>query len=72
MGHIYATPACPFWEQLGSKNRLLKGYLKTGTIDNVMDHVCSTLAAVAEEIHQWHPTPCELQKPSKLKLLVSF
>ena len=63
MCHLYATPACSFWEQLGSKIRLLKGYLKNGTIDHVMDLVCSTLAAMADEIHQWHPAPCESQNP---------
>ena len=70
MTHFYATPACSFWEQLGATIRLLKGYLKNGTTDHVMDLVCSTLATMTEEIHQWRPAPCELQKPSKLKLLI--
>ena len=65
--HIYATPACSFWEQLGARIRLLRGYLKNGTTDHVMDQVCTTLATMAEEIHQWHPAPCEFQKPLKLQ-----
>ena len=64
--HIYVTPACSFWEQLGARIRLLKGYVKNGTTDHVMDQVCTTLATMAEEIHQWHPAPCEFQKPLKL------
>ncbi len=35
-----------------------------------MDQVCTTLASMAEEIHQWHPAPCEVQKLQKLKVLI--
>ncbi len=70
MTHIYATPACSFWEQLGAKVRLLKCLLKNRTTNHVMDQVCSTLATMTAEIHQWHPAPCELQKPTKLQLLI--
>ena len=68
--HIYVTPACSFWEQLCSRIRLLKGYLKNGTIDYVMDQVCTTLASMAEEIQQWHPAPCEVKQLQKLEVLI--
>ena len=29
--HIYATPRLSFWEKLGNGLRLLKGYRKNGT-----------------------------------------
>ena len=41
--HIYATPACSFWEHLGAKIKLMKVLLKNGTQDYVMDQVCYTL-----------------------------
>ena len=45
-------------------------YLKHGTVDHVMDQVCTILASMAEEIQQWHPAPCEHQIRLRLKVLI--
>jgi hypothetical protein len=46
-GHIYATPMLSFWEKLGNKLRLLKGLLKNGTRDDLLQ---DTRESIGEQL----------------------
>jgi hypothetical protein len=44
-----------YWEQLGSKLRQLKGYIRNGTREDLFDHTCGIVGSMVEEIGKWWP-----------------
>ena len=64
--HIYATPKLSFWEKLGNGLRLLKGYRKNGTRNELANDTVQWIGMQAQEVNKWMPVELKMD-PVKIE-----
>ena len=70
--HIYASPTCSYWEQLGSRVRLLRGLLRNGTQAPIMGETIGIINAMAPEAHHHWPKTADSGPEATSELLLDL
>ena len=73
IGHLYVDQDCPFWENVGAKFRLFKGYLKNGiSKQELVDAAWQDLDRMKLEITTRWPHSCTQQPGEVIANINSF
>ena len=70
--HIYASPTCSYWEQLGSRVRLLRGLLRNGTQAPIMGETIGIINAMTPEAHHHWPKTADSGPEAISELLLDL